>query len=687
MYMVLLLILLSLLVGCGQNSNPLTNIPSLSEPVSERHQPIGLVAEPTIDSSQVSLISTLQRNDGRSTKLNGIVQDLNNSSLYINDKIIFSTEKKNKSSDPQIQFSISTHCIHSSTTHFTKETTIQYRNEISLIELLPEEIFIYGHPWWKDSHHLPPTCGIHFTATNQQKDVHWFRLPHLPIVDLENSLFLSLIKEPTLDSDPLQLDSVNQFPMLIFHPNTKLTGYQILSAVETKVDQIKLICENVNFSIPVLDTKLYHLQNIPGLTRTLFQSSYVESSEEDSLQAPYPISQACRFMSLYQNHIVGVSQLFPLVFPMTHQLEIHVDSIQENELDGRKKLLSDFFQQKPLGTYHSVAQLNIKNNSHGILQLYMPSTSFFTTAKYFYHGFAHYAYEEYAQNSSLLSTWHFSLYNHLKQHELLMGGLNAGLVKGIGFFAPMDIPSARFSFTNQTVNHGMDRTVIQNGSRVVWSDEENPSALITLQPSAVLKLPLSVSIDDGCILNYDELFTESYLKRKGPSNQWVIPTAVIFEGENPALQQVLDNQNFESARNSVIATLSPSTTRQQKDTTFSIPFGRYQSVTAIQDKTKKQNIRFYRNSCQKMKQGIADIFLKQDKESWVLSRGKQKEQVQFRHDSNYSLSDAEERHIRSALSTVRQRILEENQKSRENSREVSSAGSTGFNCLRCSAIP
>ena len=298
---ILIFICFLFLPGCVLDNSPFdTSLEDSSSVSSVTEEPTGLVPEPTIDSSNISIISTLQTQDGRSMKLSGMVEDLDQSSFYINDQIIFSNETESDH-DTNIQFTISTHCIVSSATssakNFTKKITMEYKDKIRLLELLPEEIFIYGDKWWEDQQTTLPTCGFQFVATNKNGDTHFFSLPHLPVASFEDSLTVSLTKELTIYSDPLEIDSVNQFPMLVFHPNKKLEGYRVLSALETQVDQLKLICEHTDFSIPVSDVKSYQLQDIPGLSTTLTQTSLVTKSEtSDNLLLQHQISsQPCRF--------------------------------------------------------------------------------------------------------------------------------------------------------------------------------------------------------------------------------------------------------------------------------------------------------------------------------------------------------------------------------------------------------
>ena len=128
--------------------------------------------------------------------------------------ISFSLKKKNKKENKDITLQIHTQCIESETQQkFTKNTTMNYTNEIMLISLIPEEMFSYGNSWWLNEQAYNPTCSFHFEARNKAGDMHYFELPHLPILSFDNSLNLSLIEQQIPSNE---VERVAQFPVLNF---------------------------------------------------------------------------------------------------------------------------------------------------------------------------------------------------------------------------------------------------------------------------------------------------------------------------------------------------------------------------------------------------------------------------------------------------------------------------------------
>ena len=361
------------------------------------------------------------------------------------------------------------------------------------------------------------------------------------------------------------------------------------------------------------------------------------------------------FLTFYQGRIVGVSQLFPLVFPITDQVEIHVKNMgddQQERFNGSKNLLSDFLNQKPLETYHEVASLNIRNNNPVPVRLYIPDASFLTKASYFYHGFHHYANNEYGRYDITLPRPRATVYSRLASIDRYMGK--------IGFFVPVE-KSAEFFFTDQFRNSQTNYTKTQEDhSNILWGDQNTPSILITLESDQEIDLPLSITIDQECLIDYKKSYvpgTEHLYEKEA-----IVPTAVVFEGGYPVIHQVLDNRDFESAKSSIVSTLNTSKESSlskdddketQSDSMVSLHFGIYDSVEEIKKQNKDQlnKFRFYKNSCPKVQQGFVDLYLKQDKEAWFVSNWNKRKEVRFGKTNDKSLIDLEHRHIKNALET------------------------------------
>ena len=120
-----------------------------------------------------------------------------------------------------------------------------------------------------------------------------------------------------------------------------------------------------------------------------------------SIQEEDKINQACRFVSSNNNYTVGVSQLFPIVFPtqkMTVQLitdSQEIDFLKDKyplsvagyDFNGISQMKSDFKKDNNLGAYHNLAVLKIENQSIDTVHLYIPDTSFHTDVHFFYDRF------------------------------------------------------------------------------------------------------------------------------------------------------------------------------------------------------------------------------------------------------------------------------------------------------------
>ena len=279
----------------------------------------GVVSQPSIlRNFDPRLISTLQNEEKRSVKLNDLIKNLENASFYINDYIVFSEEEKE---DKNITLNIQTQCIESEThKKFTKNITMNYTNEIRLITLIPEQLFSYGHSWWlnEEEEQHNPTCNFHFEAKNKVGDTHYFELPHLPIASFDNSLNLSLIEQHPPSSE---IERVEHFPALKFD---QLEDYAVISGKNTTVNKLQLICKTFDVSFDVDNLIHYDLWKLQG---------WSSINEEDK------IKQSCRFVSFNNDYIVGISQLFPIVFSTKGMtIQLITDSKEINSLKNKYPL-------------------------------------------------------------------------------------------------------------------------------------------------------------------------------------------------------------------------------------------------------------------------------------------------------------------------------------------------------------
>ena len=162
---------------------------------------------------------------------------------------------------------------------------------------------------------ITPTCSFHFEARNKENSIHYFELPHLPILSFDNSLNLSLIEQHPPSNET---ERIAHFPILRFD---QIENYALISGRNTIVDRIQLICETFDLPFDVDNLIHYDLWKLQGWS---------------SIKEENKINQSCRFVSFNEDYIVGVSQLFPLVFP-TQGLSIQlitdskeIDTLKDN---------------------------------------------------------------------------------------------------------------------------------------------------------------------------------------------------------------------------------------------------------------------------------------------------------------------------------------------------------------------
>jgi len=515
----------------------------------------GVVSQPSISQNfDPRLISTLQKEQKRSVKLNDLVKNMENSTFYINDNIVFSTNE-NKEENKNITLHIQTQCIEPETQKkFTKNVSLKYKNEIMLIELIPEKLFSYGNSWWLSEKIHNPTCSFHFEAKNKAGDIHFFELPHLPILSFNNSLNLSLIEQQAPSNE---VERVAQFPMLKFD---QIENYAVISGKNTIVDQLKLICETFDLSFNVDNLIHYDLWKLQGWT---------------SIEQEDRINQPCRFVSFHNEYIVGVSQLFPIVFRaqgLNIQLITDPDKVDVSKnryslgvsgygFEGTARMKSDFKRDHNLKTYYNVVVLKFENTSIDQVHLYIPEASFYTDIHFFYDSFIHKV--------------------HIKGRVHTMDDQ--------GMFITMK-NSAQFILTPSLIkakNHSMRI----NGERHYIVYEGN-HALITIESGATALIPLSVDIENQC----------SFRKKKFVEKQrilkYVESAGMVFEGNMIPIYQVLDATDVESAKNTIINSITTNSPQQNLNS-FRLD---------VTGSFAKENIDkyFYKNTCAAFRVGIFD---------------------------------------------------------------------------------
>lgn len=595
---VLYSLLANVLGGCS-------DLPSISDDQE------GIVSQPNIlRNFDPRLISTLKNEQKRSVKLNDLIKNMENSKFYINDHIVFSNKKESEKENENITLHIQTQCIESETHKtFTKNTTMDYTNEIMLISLIPEQLFSYGNSWWLNEKNHHPTCSFHFEAKNEAGGIHYFELPHLPILSFENSLNLSLIEQ---HPHSREIERVAHFPIL---KTGQIENYAVISGKNTKINKLQLICESFHLSFDVDDLRHYDLWKLQGW-------SFIKDEDK--------INQPCRFVSFNDDFIVGVSQLFPIVFPtqgVTIQLITdtqEIDTLKDNyplsvsgyDFNGIQQMKSDFKKENKLGAYHNLAVLKIENTTIDTMRLYIPEASFYTDIHFFYSEFIH--------------------------RVITMERMS--LIKNIGAFITME-DSAQFILTPSLIkSKEQSMEINEEGYHLVYNDNH---VLLTLTAGAAALIPLSVNIQQQCDFRKDWLGEKRVLKK-------IHNTGMIFEGNMLPIYRVLDTTDMDSAQKTIIGLIEP---YQNPSNAFRLDVG-----MDIEENIDKY---FYKNTCSAFKALRFDTATTVHQGAWKVQTT-ENGKVQFTEDPEHSLSQAESIFVQNK---IREHLAEQEQEKRREQRQ------------------
>ena len=549
----------------------------------------GVVPQPNIlRNFDPKLISTLQNEQKRSVKLNDLIQNIENSSFYINDHIVFSSDKESKTENKSVKLHVQTQCIESKTHKtFTKNTIMDYTNEIMLISLIPEQLFSYGNFWWLNEENRNPTCSFHFEAKNNSGRIHYFELPHLPILSFDNSLNLSLIEQRPPSNE---IERVAHFPILKFN---RIEDYAVISGKNTTVNTLHLICEKFDLSFDVDDLRHYDLWKLQGWS---------------SINKENRVNQPCRFVSSNDDFIVGVSQLFPIVFPIPTQkmtIQLITDAQEINTLkdkyplsvkgydfNGIQQMQSDFEKKENLSAYHNLAVLKIKNKTIDTIHLYIPETTFQTDIHFFYSKFA---------------------------HKILVGQ-QMHVIRDVGSFITMT-DAAQFILTPSLIKAKKQSMEINDeGHRIVYNDNH---ALLTLTAGATALIPLSVNIQKQC--DFKKHWLAGHTVFRSFRN-----VGVVFEGSIFPIHQVLDVTDMDSAKKTIIDFIKP----------YQDPSNAFRLDVGLKTERKINKYYFYKNTCSASKALKFDTASIAHQGAWEMTTTKNNE-LQFTKDPTHSLSQAE----------------------------------------------
>ena len=540
--------------------------------------------EPLITTAPEQFVSTLGGKHQRTTLLNGLMRNIKESTFYINDYIDFETTEDSKN----IQFHINTQCIESENQNkFTKDTTIPFKKKLYLIEMLPEEIFSYGNRWWLNNNVNSPSCSFHFKAINQTGSIHYFELPHLPIALFEHSWNLNLMdKENPI---ALGIENSKNFPVLLME---KMPNYQLVSLSSSEIDQLKLICDKgLAVKFDVGRQQQYDLWGLLGWSQLQMNSA----------------SSACRFLSLYKNHIVGVSQIFPLVPPVKeNQFSIKQQSdrsslgsfLSEEKASSRvpvryydqdrtyQGLHSDFFSLSPQlkGVYDDSLEFVITNKESEPLHLMIPDATIVLKSRMFLRGIRH---------------------TVIPDRNLLKDVNDVDFVP-VGFlnYFISNMPHQISYFTmsqflrNDQVTSRKIKDELENGSSVIHGlNGDKRYALLTVAPRSEL------TIGFGLVLRMPDL-----CHKEDTRNTELI--GATFTGESLPVYQVLNNNDFEIASKTIVQQYNWNSDE------FSWELWNNQLSPKQIDSYHQP---FYKNTCESARNSYFAESTRKDRESWYLT--------------------------------------------------------------------
>ena len=542
--------------------------------------------EPVVATAASQFTSTLSGKNQRTALLNGLMENIQESTFYINDYIDFETNANLN----DVQFHIITQCIESKNQNkFVKNITIPFKRKIYLIEMLPEEIFSYGKLWWVNNNTNSPSCSFHFKAVDRTGSIHYFELPHLPVSSFQHSWNLNLMDKV----NPVQFKNSENFPVLLME---KISNYQLVSSAP-EIDELKLICNKVpTVSFKVANQQQYNLWGLLEWSQLQIKNT----------------SSACRFLSLYKNNVVGVSQIFPLVPPVkerqfviqqrSYPSERIVNRIPDPYHDSSKTyygLRSDLSNRSPrfMGLYDDSLEFVITNKEDDPLYLMIPNTVMEVKSKVFMRGIKHTALP--SRNAKFGDA-----------HYMPLGELN--------YFIDQKKPS--FFAISQMIRNGNSRsstrkvtdelTVGTSGtsgtsvtSVTYGVDIEGPYALLTVAPNSKITLGFGLAA-----------YIEDDLCTKGAEDKEFV--GLVFSGEHLPIYRVLNNNDYEIASKTIIQKYNWGGEQYN--------WGSDQfSWELWNDKLPANKIEsysqtFYKNTCNAARDNYFSESTKTDRESWNL---------------------------------------------------------------------
>ena len=266
---------------------------------------------------------------------------------FLEDRIVFS-EKEEERSDVTLLFE--THCLDGQNGEVVyHEGSMKYKNQINLIELIPEKLFS------KQEIH---SCNFKFKAQNKKGLIHLFDFPHLPVHSFDQTVNISFHNSSTDFSKEFNLNE----EMIVHFDHLKDHGYYLDVWYDNTINEIKLVCDFINHSFAVRNDERYYLFQIPGWNR-------IPVSEKKD--------QNCRLLTLSNEHVTGVSQSFYLDFEDHH---INTEVVQNFDNDFYNQEILPKIDESLKTTYgfedlqfSNFLTLKVENTGDYIKSLYIPS--------------------------------------------------------------------------------------------------------------------------------------------------------------------------------------------------------------------------------------------------------------------------------------------------------------------------
>ena len=254
---------------------------------------------------------------GKRTALTEINKDKNNT-LTLSDEIIFtglnrSNELKSGSSEKPVNMEISTSCLMNNKKYPSGKKLSNYQNQFYTLDLLPEAILLN----YKKSYQV--SCSFSFIIRDKKKNEHLYNLPFLPILSVENNVFLKLLNDTNEEIETQQLIDGNN-----------MNSFNLIILKNKVIKKIKFLCEEEKEKISF---------NLTGNVSVISPFKFLQSLKKENLPSG---KKKCRILTYGKNHSAhGITGFFKIDFKnlirkkslwIPHSLKVEIDLVPENEM-------------------------------------------------------------------------------------------------------------------------------------------------------------------------------------------------------------------------------------------------------------------------------------------------------------------------------------------------------------------